>query len=254
MNKNVKSFLGGMGLWGPKRLSAPRASGPVTVSTTVTLPLNTCAGSRWERTLNQEGKMRGMLLGLLLVSIPLHAMGAESPDTQAREAIALIDNAKQNRANGYFYRAEAQYRRALAIVERISGAQSADLTPVLNGLAELYFDAGRYTEAEAFARRSAAVVEASFGAEHPLMATALHDLAAIYQVQGQYAKAEPLYLRALDIREKTLGPNHAFVGATLANLAELDRAWGRRDRAAAYSARAVRIRQQALVPGLPGTR
>jgi len=176
------------------------------------------------------------LLGLVLASIPLETMGAELPDTRAREAIALINNAKQNRAEGYFYRAEAQYRRALGIVEQISGAQSADLTPVLNGLAELYFDARRYTEAEAFARRSAAVVEASLGAEHPLMATALHDLAAIYQVQGQYAKAEPLYLRALAIREATLGPEHPFVAATLANLAELERARGRR--------RAIRIRQE----------
>jgi tetratricopeptide (TPR) repeat protein len=174
--------------------------------------------------------MRGRLLGLLLVSIPLNAMGAEPLDMQAREAITLIEDARQNRTDGYFYRAEVQCRQALAIVERISGAQSPDLTPALNGLTELYFDAGRYTEAEAFARRSAAVVEASLGAGHPLMATALHDLAAIYHVQGQYAKAEPLYLQALAIREKTLGPNHPFVGAPLANLAELDRALGRRDR------------------------
>jgi hypothetical protein len=107
--------------------------------------------------------MRGRLLGLLLVSIPLQAASAEPPGLQASEAIALIDNARQNRAQGYLYRAEAQYRRALAIVEQTSGAQSPDLTPALNGLAELYFEARRYTEAEALARRSAAVVEASLG-------------------------------------------------------------------------------------------
>jgi tetratricopeptide (TPR) repeat protein len=180
--------------------------------------------------------MRGTLLGLLLVFIPIGLAGGEPPDTRAGEAIALIVSARQNRAEGYFYRAEAQYRRALAIVEQISGAESPDLTPALNGLAELYFEARRYTEAEAFARRSAEVVEGSLGAGHPLMATALHDLAAIYQVQGQYAKAEPLYLRALAIREATLGPEHPFVAATLANLAELERARGRR--------RAIRIRQE----------
>jgi tetratricopeptide (TPR) repeat protein len=155
--------------------------------------------------------MRGRLLGLLLVSIPLQAASAEPPGLQASEAIALIDNARQNRAQGYLYRAEAQYRRALAIVEQTSGAQSPDLTPALNGLAELYFEARRYTEAEALARRSAAVVEASLGAGHPLLATALHDLAAIYHVQGQFAKAQPLYYRALAIREAALGPNHPFL-------------------------------------------
>ena len=107
--------------------------------------------------------MPGKLLGLLLASIPLSMAGAGVPDMPAREAITLIENAKLNRSEGYFYRAEAQYRGALAIVEQMSGPESPDLTPVLNGLAELYFEAGRYTEAEAFARRSAAVVETGLG-------------------------------------------------------------------------------------------
>jgi tetratricopeptide (TPR) repeat protein len=168
--------------------------------------------------------MRGRLLGVLLASMPIGMLGAEPAGMQASEAIDLIVSARQNRTEGYFYRAEAQYRRALAIVEQTYGAGSANLTPALNGLAELYFEARRYTEAEALARRSAAVVEATLGAGHPLMATALHDLAAIYHVQGQYAKAEPLYYRALAIREAALGPNHPFVAATLANLAGMERA------------------------------
>jgi len=190
--------------------------------------------------------MRGRLLGLLWVSIPLSTMGAALPDMQATEAITLIKNARQNRTKGYFYRAEAQYRRALAIVEQTSGAQSPDLTPALNGLAELYFAASRYTEAEALARRSAAVVEAALGAGHPLMATALHDLAAIYHVQGEFGKAEPLYYRALSIRETALGANHPFVAVTLADLAEMESAQGNYDRAAEHYARAVRIRQDAF--------
>ncbi len=190
--------------------------------------------------------MGGRFLGALLATIPLSAMGAELPDIQAREAFTLINNAKQNRAEGYFYLAEAQYLRALAIVEYASGAQSADLTPALNGLAELYFEARRYTEAEAFARRSAAIVAANLGNGHPLMATALQDLAAIYHVQGEYDKAEPLYRRALAIREKALGANHPFVAVTLIDLGGLEKAQGNYDRAAEHYARAVRIRQDAF--------
>jgi tetratricopeptide (TPR) repeat protein len=190
--------------------------------------------------------MRGILLGVLLVAIPFAMAGAEPPDMRAREAIALIRNAKQNGTEGYSYRAEAQYRRALAILEETSGPRSPDLTPALNGLADLYFEARHYTEAEAMARRSAAVVEAGLGDGHPLLATALQDLAAIYHVQGQYAKAEPLYYRALAIREKALGPNHAFVAATLADLAEMESAQGHYDRAAEHYARAVQIRQDAF--------
>jgi tetratricopeptide (TPR) repeat protein len=175
--------------------------------------------------------MSRRLLGLLLVCMPATILAAEPPDTRVGDAIALINNARQNRTEGYFYRSEAQYLWALAIIEQTYGAQSPNLTPALNGLAELYFEAGRYTEAEALARRSAAVVEAGLGSDHPLLATALHDLAAIYHVQGQYDKAEPLYLRALAIRRNALGPNHPFVSATIANLAEMRRAQGKQAQA-----------------------
>ena len=50
--------------------------------------------------------MRKHLLGLILVSIPLQLLGAEPPDAQAREAIALINAARQSGEEGYFYRAE----------------------------------------------------------------------------------------------------------------------------------------------------
>ena len=58
--------------------------------------------------------MRERLLGLLLVTIPLSVMSAETPDVQASEAFTLIDNAKQNRTEGYFP-AEVPYRRVLAM-------------------------------------------------------------------------------------------------------------------------------------------
>ncbi len=218
----------------------------VTVAATVIPPLNTCAASRLERNLDQEGKMRGRLLGLLLVSISPTMWASELRDVQAKEAITLITNARASRADGYFSRSEVQYLRALAMVEQAYGPQSPDLTPALNGLAELYFDWARYTEAETLSRRSAALVEASLGPRHPLLATALQDLAAIYHVQGQYAKAEPLYLRALAIREAALGPNHAFVAVTLTDLAEMERTRGNYSRAAEHYARAVQIRQDAF--------
>jgi len=172
--------------------------------------------------------------------------GAEIPMVQAREAIALLADARQNRQDGYFNRAEAGYNRALHILEDAAGKDSPELTPALNGLAELYFDVHRYSEAELLARRSAALVEANLGPAHPLLATALQDLAAVYHVQGQFEKAEPLYQRALRIREQALGANHPFVASTLINLAELESALGNYDRAAEHYARALEIRQSAF--------
>jgi tetratricopeptide (TPR) repeat protein len=129
-------------------------------------------------------------------------------DPGADEAIALIQAATESRGIGFLSRAEVQYRQSLAILETISGPQSADLTPALNGLAEVYFDEQRYTDAESLTRRSASLAEAALGPDHPLVATSLHNLASIYHAQGQYAKAEPLYLRALEIREAALGSRH----------------------------------------------
>lgn len=192
------------------------------------------------------GEMLRTYFGLFLLAVPYGLPATEPAGMDAGQALLLIHNARQNRADGYFYRAEAEYRQAIEIVDRTSGNDSADLTPALNGLAELYFEAGRYSEAEALAKRSAVVVEAGLGDQHPLLATALHDLAAIYHVQGQYAKAEPLYYQALAIREQALGPNHPFVAATLVDLAELESAQGNRELAAGHYARAVRIREEAF--------
>jgi len=190
--------------------------------------------------------MRGRILGLFLALIPIGMMAAELSSLSERQALDLITQARRERADGYFYRSEAKYKQALSILQSTAGPESPDLTPVLNGLAELYFDAKRYTEAEELSRRSAALVEKTLGPGHPLMATALHDLAATYHIQGQYAKAEPLYQQALAIREATLGPKHPFVAITLADLADLELGQGQFDRAAAHFARAVEIQQDAF--------
>ena len=154
------------------------------------------------------------------------AAGQAPSGSPTDQAFALIQAATESRADGFLSRAEGQYIQSLAILETISGPQSADLTPALNGLAAVYFDERRYTDAESLTRRSASLAEAALGPDHPLVATSLHNLAAIYHAQGHYAKAEPLYLRALEIREAALGPRHPFVAATLVNLAELARARG----------------------------
>jgi tetratricopeptide (TPR) repeat protein len=188
------------------------------------------------------GRHSGLFLALLLPGL----MAAELPPATESQALDLITQAHRDRNDGYFYRSEAEYRHAMDLIESASGSQSPNLTPVLNGLAELYFDARRYTEAEALSRRSATLVETALGAEHPLLATALHDLAAIYHVQGQYDKAAPLYQRALAIRRAALGPDHPFVAATLFDLANMELVQGRSAQAAAHFARAVEIQQNAF--------
>lgn len=186
--------------------------------------------------------MQTRWLAVTLLGMALGAAGQTQP---ADDPLDLIRQANRSRDLGYDARAEAQYQRAVAVLERTAGPRAPHLIPALNGLAELYYSEQRYSEAEAYARRSAAVVQATLGPRDPLLATSLNDLAAIYHVQGQFALAEPLYERALAIRERALGPHHPFVAVTLVNLAELDRARGIYGRAALRYARAIQIEEQA---------
>ena len=63
---------------------------------------------------------------------------------------------------------------------------------LLNNLALLYRDQGRYAEAEPYYKRSLAISEKALGSEHPDVGTSLNNLAALYANQGRYAEAEPL--------------------------------------------------------------
>ena len=76
---------------------------------------------------------------------------------------------------------------------------------MLNNLALVYEDQGRYAEAEPLLKRSLAVEEKSLGPDNPDLGPALNNLALVYEDQGRYAEAEPLYRRFLAITEKDLG-------------------------------------------------
>ena len=123
--------------------------------------------------------------------------------------------------------AESLLRHALQLWESQYGPEHADVSTVLNNLAELYRAQGRYAEAEPHYQRALAIGEKGLGPEHPDVAASLNNLAALYDTQGHYADAEPRFQQALAIWEKVLGPEHPNVAVSLYNLAELYRTQGR---------------------------
>ena len=129
---------------------------------------------------------------------------------------------------GYYLRQSAQYeqaeplfQRALAIRERVLGADDALIADSLNNLAALYDNQGRYEEAEPLYQRALAIRERVLGPNHPDLATSLNNLALLYYSQGKYEEAEPLYERALKICEQVLGPNHPTTVTIRENYASL---------------------------------
>ncbi len=147
-------------------------------------------------------------------------------------------------------RAEALFRRALAIWETALGPEHPQVGLSLNNLAELYRDQGNYAEAEPLFQRSLAIFEKALGPEHLQVGLSLNNLALLYHAQGNHAEAQPLYQRSLGIVEKALGPEHPNVATTLENYAALLREMNREAEAEEMEARATAIRAK-LFPENP---
>ena len=92
------------------------------------------------------------------LGMALSAFGQTGP---ADDPLDLIQKANHNRQLGPNSRAEAQYKKAMAILEKTAGPRAPHLIPALIGLTELYYGEQRYKEAEVNARRSVAVVESA---------------------------------------------------------------------------------------------
>ena len=139
-------------------------------------------------------------------------------------------------------------RQVLALVERAVGLHQPDAANILNTLAGIYEDLGKYAEAERLSQRSVAMMEEVTGSieMEVLRLQSLGTLAGIYQVQGRCAEAERLYGRALAIKEKVLGPNHAVMAMPLNNLAVLYKNAGEYGKAELLYQQALAIFEAAL--------
>jgi tetratricopeptide (TPR) repeat protein len=170
------------------------------------------------------------------------------------EAIRLL-----NQAGYYLYEharyseAEPLYQRALAIFERVLGADHPDTATGLNNLALLYYNQGKYEQAEPLYQRALAIRERVLGADHPDTAQSLNNLAALYRSQGKYEQAEPLYQRALAICERVPGDDHPDTATSLNNLAALYRSQGKYEQAEPLYQRALAIRERVLGADHPDT-
>lgn len=122
---------------------------------------------------------------------------------------------------------------------------------IINNLALLYVNQGRYTEAESLCRRALLIREQQLGPEHPSIATSLNNLAELYRAQeGKDAEAEPLHRRAIAIEEQ-LRANHPNTTTSLVNLANFYHDRRQYSEALPLHQRALAIREQVLGPDHP---
>ena len=126
---------------------------------------------------------------------------ATAPKGVEQRTADLLGFAGQYRHYALAAYAEARplHERALAIREKVLGAEHPDTATSLNNLALLLQAQGDLAGARPLHERALAIREKVLGAEHPDTATSLSNLASLLQAQGDLAGARPLHERALAI-------------------------------------------------------
>jgi len=79
-------------------------------------------------------------------------------------------------ARGHYLEAERQYQRALAIKEKVLGAESLDVALTRNSFGMLLTDLGRPAEAVPLLEPAVAILEGCLGPSHPHLSAARENL------------------------------------------------------------------------------
>jgi tetratricopeptide (TPR) repeat protein len=181
-------------------------------------------------------------LGCALLIEQLHLTSSSATALLHQAGLYLAEHARYAEAEAFF-----QYCFHI-LLEQGPGSAGPHMTLLLNNMANLYYQQGKYAEAEPLFQMALDMREEVLGPEHPLVASPLHGLSLLYQDQGKYAEAEPLCRRALHIWEQALGPTHPQVSEPLNNLANLCCRQGKYDEAEPLYQRALHILEEGLGP------
>ena len=155
-----------------------------------------------------------------------------------------------------FARAEADYRRAIDILQSLPRDRANLEVQRLRiraaiGLARVACTLGRYREAETMLKGALLTAEEHFGWKHGEAANVLNALATLNREVGDFEKAFRLHRRALAIAQTTLGQNHPNVGAILYDIALLEQRRGRMATAESFARESLAVREKSLGPDHP---
>ena len=166
------------------------------------------------------------------------------------EAVELLERTSTYLCErGLYNLAEPLFWRTLHLCEQQVGPEHLEVAMILNGLAQLSYEEGKYTEAEALRVRALRILEQQGQAAYPYqMVIALNGLAFIYTELGKYAQAEPLFQRALRIWDEQVGEPHPQQAFLLFGLATLYAELGKYTEAEPLHLQALSIREQQLGP------
>jgi len=147
---------------------------------------------------------------------------------------------------GELEQSEELARRAVAMREKLLGADHPDVATSLNALGNALQNSGQLEEAETAHRRALSIRERTLGPEHIDVGQSSHNLAIVRYSLNDFDEAERLYRRAAAIEEKSHGPDNHNLASSLHTLAILYETQGRYDEAIEYETRSLEIRERVL--------
>ena len=171
------------------------------------------------------------------------------PKGRPEVAASLSTLAYLYQLRGEYDKAEAHFREALGMRERLFPAGHPDLATNLNNLGFLLDIRGEYAQAEPYYREALAMRRRLYPADkYPNgqadLALSILNLGYVLDERGEYAQAEPLYREALAMRRR-LYPTDKYpngrpeLAASLGNLAALLQSRGESGKAEALCREAL---------------
>jgi len=176
-----------------------------------------------------------------LYALLLEGLVAELPDGSPAEAIYRDDYGNHLRRLGRFGDAEREFRRAIALKERLAPNDGVTIARSLNNLAGLLRVIGRYEEASKAYERAIALWRRAEGGDSANVGILTDNLGVLYLNMGRVAEAEAQHREAVRIFERVLGAEHPTTAVGVANLAEAFRQLGRYDEAEPLFLRSLTI-------------
>jgi tetratricopeptide (TPR) repeat protein len=160
---------------------------------------------------------------------------------------------------GAYLRARAQYatarpllEQALALRERVLGADHPETAQTLSDLGHLARLQGRHTEARQFYQQALSIRERVLGTGRDTI-TALNDLGEEAQLLGEMTNARTLYQRARTLGEQVLGLADPETIRSQGNLAVIAELLGDDEQAEAAYQEALRLSEASRGPDSLGT-
>jgi tetratricopeptide (TPR) repeat protein len=130
-------------------------------------------------------------------------------------------------SEGAYPEAEASFREALTLEERVFGKDHPEYGVSLHALAVVLERQGQNREAEALLRQALEVKEKVLGMGHPSLCPTLVNLAVVLADRGKAEEGEPLIQRTLQISLEILGAEHPTTAQILNMLAQMQARLGR---------------------------